>query len=162
MKPETERNQTELLRTAKQAACLGAGLCAAAGIGAGLMYFLDPHRGKARRTMVRDKCFSLARHGLKEVDHKLADLEHRTKGVLAEAKSIIYRGEDVPDPKLEARIRTRLGRCVDHPHSVQVTALDGRVILTGEVSERDAKRAETAARLTPGVKSVENLLELTT
>ncbi|MFN7931880.1 MAG: BON domain-containing protein [Bryobacteraceae bacterium] len=146
----------------KKAACLGAGMCAAAGLGAGLMYFFDPHRGRARRGMVRDKAFSLARLGLKEVDHKLADLEHRTKGVLAEAKAMLHLNEDVPDPKLEARVRTRLGRSVDHPHSVHVTALEGNVILTGEVSPRDAKRAETAARLTPGVKSVENLLERTT
>lgn len=146
----------------KKAACLGAGLCAAVGLGAGLMYFLDPHRGRARRGMVRDKCFSLARQGLKEVDHRLADVEHRTKGILAEAKAMLHGNEDVPDPKLEARVRTKLGRSVEHPHSVHVTALEGNVILTGEVSPRDAKRAETAARLTPGVKSVENLLERTT
>ncbi|MBL8179870.1 MAG: BON domain-containing protein [Bryobacterales bacterium] len=162
MQPESECRQSEWMDKAKKAAWLGAGLCAAAGLGAGLMYFLDPHRGKARRNMMRDKCFSLARHGLKEADHRLADFEHRAKGMVAEAKAILHRGEDTPDPKLEARIRSRLGRCVDHPHAVHVTSMEGRIILTGEVSPLDARRAETAARLTPGVKSVENLLELTT
>lgn len=147
---------------AKKAACLSAGLCAAAGLGAGLMYFLDPNRGKARRMYVRDKCSSLYRAGWKEIDHKVADLEHRTKGALAEVKSVLHGNEEVSDPKLEARIRTRLGRAVEHPHSVRVTALDGNVILTGDVTAKEAKRAEAAARLTAGVKSVENLLELTT
>lgn len=160
MKQETESKQAEWMGTAKKAACLGAGLCAAAGLGAGLMYFLDPHRGKVRRNMVRDKCSSLARHGLKGLEHKLADVEHRAQGVLAEVKSMVHRSDEVPDAKLEARIRSRLGRCIDHPHAVQVTALEGNVILTGEVSPVDSKRAETAARLTAGVKSVENLLEL--
>ena len=147
---------------AKKVACLGAGLCAAAGLGAGLMYFLDPNRGKARRMYVRDKCSSLYRAGLKEIDHKVADLEHRTKGALAEVKSVLHREEEVSDPKLEARIRTRLGRALEHPHSVRVTALDGNVILTGDVSIQEANRSETSAKRTPGVKSVENLCELRT
>ena len=162
MKQETECKQPEWMGTAKKAVFLSAGLCAAAGLGAGLMYFFDPNRGRVRRNMVRDKCFSLARTGLKGVEHTLADVEHRAKGVMAEVKSMVHRGEEVPDAKLEARIRSRLGRCIDHPHSVQVTALEGKVILTGEVTPMDARRAEAAAKLTAGVKSVENLLELTT
>jgi hypothetical protein len=148
-------------RNWKKGVLLGAGLCTAAGMGAGLMYLLDPTRGRARRSSIRDKCFSMVRHSLKEIDHKLTDVEHRAKGVLAEARSLLNNSVDIPDPKLEARVRTRLGRSVGHPHDVHVTALEGTVVLTGGVSARDAKRAEIAAKLTPGVKSVENLLELT-
>lgn len=155
------RRPESLAAKVKNAAYVSAGLCAAAGIGAGLMYFLDPNRGKLRRALIRDRFFSTYHKGLKVVEHKITDLENHVKGAAAEAKAVLH-SESVSDPKLEARVRTKLGHSIEHPHAVRVTALEGNVILTGEVSRDESARAERAARSTAGVKSVENLLELTT
>lgn len=139
-----------------------AGLCAAAGAGAGLMYFLDPSRGKVRRRLVADKVASAYHKGVRLLDHKIADVEHRATGALAELKHAVAgcAEQPVPDAKLVARVRTRLGRSIAHPHAVHVEAVQGRVVLTGEVAPEEARRAVAAAGKTPGVQAVENLLEL--
>lgn len=63
------------------------------GIGAGLMYLLDPRTGNRRRAILRDKI----RHGLHEGQDFLEDagrdLANRAQGVVAETRSW-FAGED--------------------------------------------------------------------
>ena len=51
------------------------------GIGAALMYVLDPERGKRRRALVRDKAVSLANQTGRAVAKKSRDLSNRAKGM---------------------------------------------------------------------------------
>src|ERR1700682_3078757 len=57
------------------------------GIGAGLMYLLDPERGRARRAIARDKAVSLANKTGDAVARHSRDIGNRAKGVAAEVRS---------------------------------------------------------------------------
>lgn len=59
------------------------------GLGAGLMYLLDPDGGRRRRALARDK----ALHGLKvggtALRGKSTDLGNRTRGLVAKTRSLL-------------------------------------------------------------------------
>jgi gas vesicle protein len=59
----------------------------AVGVGAAVMYLLDPDRGNQRRALLRDKAVKLNRQTRDAVSGKLQDVTNRTKGMLHEAKS---------------------------------------------------------------------------
>src|SRR3954451_6866138 len=90
-----------------------AGGLALVGLGAGLMYFLDPDRGRRRRALVRDQLV----HALHEIDDAIGvvsrDLDNRSRGALARIRTLAGRraGEEV----LAERVRSKLGRFVSHP-----------------------------------------------
>jgi hypothetical protein len=54
------------------------------GMGAGLMYILDPDRGRNRRAVARDKMMSAVNRTGKAIGSKTSNLMNRTKGVVAE------------------------------------------------------------------------------
>ncbi|MEP7132264.1 MAG: hypothetical protein ABI914_03815 [Acidobacteriota bacterium] len=61
------------------------------GVGAALMFVLDPERGRRRRAMARDKAVSLANRTGDMVARRSRDLANRAKGVAAEARSVFER-----------------------------------------------------------------------
>lgn len=61
---------------------LGLGLC----LGVGLMYYLDPGRGRRRRALVRDQAVHLKHETEDNVSGKAKDLSNRARGVVAEAR----------------------------------------------------------------------------
>lgn len=129
------------------------------GLGAGLMYLLDPDGGGRRRALARDKCV----HGLKVSGKALRttsiDLGNRTRGLVAEASSLLH-GSSTDDRKLEARVRSKLGRHVSQPSAIQVRCEDGRVILTGPVLSSEADKLLSKLKKVKGVHEVESQLEL--
>jgi osmotically-inducible protein OsmY len=136
-----------------------AGLITAAGIGAGFMYLFDPDSGKRRRAEIRDKAKHMNRVAIQAVGKTERDLRNHLRGAVAEISSF-GRSEEVSDDVLQARIRSKLGRLVSHPHAIEVRVVDGRAILTGPVlSHEEVPLVETVSGI-HGVKSVENLLEL--
>ncbi|AUX44167.1 uncharacterized protein SOCE26_056300 [Sorangium cellulosum] len=66
-----------------------AALTAALGIGAGLMYALDPEHGAQRRVNARDKAVDLAYQAGVLLDRSIGDLRHQGRGVLANASAIV-------------------------------------------------------------------------
>ena len=60
--------------------------------------------------------------------------------MLAQARSLFYRQEDVPDEVLLERVRNRLGHLVQHPQSITTTVEEGIVRLTGTVAREEKKR----------------------
>lgn len=57
------------------------------GIGAGLMYLLDPEKGNQRRALIRDKAGKLTRQTQATVSGKVKDLSNRAQGLLHESKT---------------------------------------------------------------------------
>jgi uncharacterized membrane protein len=133
---------------------LASGLAA----GAGLMFLLDPARGRRRRKLVRDKVRHEA-HAVSELIQKAQrDVEHRAQGLVSEVRARL-RSEDVDDDVIEARVRSRLGRLVSHPGAIHVTAHEGRVILTGPVLRREIEALLSGIKEVRGVQAVEPHLE---
>ena len=58
-----------------------------AGIGAGLMFLLDPQMGKRRRAVFRDKTVSFRRQASAAIDKTARDLRNRTYGTVVAFKS---------------------------------------------------------------------------
>jgi len=69
------------------------------GLGAGLMYLLDPDRGRRRRALMRDKTLSAWRRTGRAIRGTACDLGNRARGIVAEANAAFRRreGTDYPD-----------------------------------------------------------------
>ena len=73
-----------------------AALLGGIGLGAAVMYVLDPQGGRRRRALARDKAVSLANKTSQVVSARSRDLANRAKGVAAEARSIVVESGDQP------------------------------------------------------------------
>src|SRR6266487_3043724 len=111
-----------------KALTFGAGI----GIGTGVMYLLDPDRGKRRRARLRDKFASATRKTGEGVEVTARDLSNRARGIVTSIQSKFTSGE-TDDAVLIHRVRSRLGRIVSHPGAIEVTAEDGNVTLGGPI-----------------------------
>jgi len=129
------------------------------GLGAALMYVLDPERGKRRRAIVRDKTLSGARKTGDKIAARSRDRKNRARGVGAELKSLT-KSQETNDPILEERVRAELGRAVARPASIDVVAIAGTVILSGAVRTNELDELLSSVRGVPGVEDVENRLEV--
>lgn len=125
------------------------------GFGAGTiaMYFLDPNRGRRRRARVRDAAVHGAHLAARGAAATGRDALHRAQGVAAAARSLGRRGTS-DDAVLEARVRSKLGRLISHPHAVQVTAEHGVVTLRGDILDREADGLVRHVRKIAGVRDV--------
>ncbi len=129
------------------------------GLGAALMYVLDPERGKKRRATVRDKALSGANRAGSRLAARSRDVANRARGVAAEIGSLTKSGE-TNDQVLEERVRAELGRVVARPSSIEVGALAGTVVLSGAVRADEVDDLLSAVRGVAGVEDVENRLEV--
>lgn len=129
------------------------------GLGAGLMYLLDPDGGGRRRALCRDK----AVHGLKVSGKALRktsiDVSNRTRGLVANAGSLLRKG-DAEAQVLEARVRSKLGRHLSHPSAVHVQCEEDRVILSGPVLASELDKVLRKVKKVKGVHHVENQMEV--
>jgi osmotically-inducible protein OsmY len=127
------------------------------GIGAAIMYLFDPNRGRTRRAHARDKAKSLYSASGEVMSRTREDIRNRAKGVVATTKAWLE-SEPVDDSKLEARVRSKMGRYVSYPHAVQVRAQNGHIILEGSILAREVSKLLRCVNAIPGVQSVENRL----
>jgi uncharacterized membrane protein len=121
-------------------------------VGALLMYFLDPARGRKRRARLRDRTAHFGRELGKLANEASADTRHRAHGILERARGPAQ--PDAGDHVLEARVRSKLGRVVSHAHAIDV-AVDGAVAtLRGPILAREVDEAIRAVRHVPGIHDV--------
>jgi hypothetical protein len=138
----------------------GLALLGGLGLGALLMYVLDPERGARRRALARDKAVRLYNRTSDRVGARSRDLRNRTKGAAAKTRSLLQSDDIVSDDVLAERVRSRIGRSVSHPGALDVSARGGRIRLAGPVLEREVEDLIDTVRSTPGVAEVEDLLEV--
>jgi CBS domain-containing protein/uncharacterized protein YwbE len=127
-------------------------------LGAGVMYVLDPARGRTRRAKLRDKAASLYNDSTHYAGKVQRDLQNRATGAVASAKSKLKADEELSDQKLEARVRSCLGRATSHPHAIRVRAENGCVTLDGNVLTPEVRNVISAVRSVPGVREVQDHL----
>ncbi len=128
------------------------------GAGAGLMYLLDPDRGRRRRALLRDKATSAVHKLERGFDRTLRDLDHRAHGLAAEARAAVRPQGVVPDDVLESRIHAEVGRVVSHPGAIYVSCTNGTAIVAGLVLKEEAERLKAAVRNVKGVEKVNDWL----
>ncbi|WP_158633541.1 BON domain-containing protein [Tautonia sociabilis] len=128
------------------------------GLGAGLMYYLDPDCGRRRRARVRDQ-IEHRRHEIDTFSHKAArDLSNRVQGLASESWAMIT-PDGAPDSVVAERIRAALGRVVSHPRAIEVSVSDGRATLSGPVFADELGPLLAATAMTRGVRSVVDRLD---
>ena len=132
---------------------------ASLGVGAGIMYFGDPQKGRGRRARLRDSAVHRS-HMLRDAAGAASrDTEHRLAGIAARARAAVAHRPAPDDDVLAARVRSRLGRLVSHPGAIEVKATSGRVAVSGPVFEAELNQLLNGVRAVEGVIEIENLLE---
>ena len=135
-----------------------AALLGGIGLGAALLYLLDPDRGARRRALARDKAVHFGRVAGERLGARSRGLRNRAQGLAARArraKSEEVTGGDV----LEARVRSEIGRAARNPGAIHVAARGGRITLTGPVLAKEKEALIACAEAVPGVEQVEDRLE---
>ena len=129
------------------------------GLGAGLMYFLDPQHGERRRMMVRDRANRFVNDMDESINMAVQDARNRARGVLTEMTARLS-DETAPDWILEERVRSNFGRTTENTRGVTINSNEGRIYLTGHVLRGDEDSIVKAALRTRGVHGVENRLQV--
>jgi len=138
----------------------GFSILGALGIGAGLMYFLDPQVGNRRRSLIRDRATSVLNQSDRFIEKAGRDIRNRTRGLLAETTAMFSNRKGTSDWVLEERVRATVGRLSRHPSSIEVNANQGLVTLSGPILKDEVDRVVSGASKTRGVKEVNNRLEV--
>lgn len=133
-------------------------LAAGLGLGAALMYFLNPREGRGRRTRTRravgraaGAAGRAARSGAREL---------RQRGGRVAAGVGLSSGEDrSSDEVIAERVRSVIARSVSYPGSITMTVEQGNVVLAGPVIAREVERLLSRLRKVRGVRSVRSRLE---
>jgi hypothetical protein len=152
-KNKKERNKA--MNTVNKGLTFGVGV----GIGTGIMYLLDPDRGKRRRALLRDKCVSAQRKTGECIEVTARDLSNRARGIASSIQSR-FTSAETNDAVLVDRVRSKLGRIVSHPGAIEVAAENGNVTLNGPILEGEVDSLLSCVRWIPGVNDVANNLEV--
>jgi uncharacterized membrane protein len=128
------------------------------GLGAGLMYFLDPGRGARRRALMRDRLIHTSRVTGEVAGATGRDVAHRAAGVAARVRGSLER-DRVDDRVLLERVRSHIGRAVSHPRAIGVHVADGIVTLRGPILMDEVSDLLTAVEGIRGVRDLVNNLE---
>jgi len=137
----------------------GISMVAGAAVGATVMYFCDPHRGKARRAELQQKAGGVARQAGHEVAIKADDLLNRAKGVVAKADAAFERCEETIDDDVVAeRVRSHLGHITERASDIETEVVIGVVALRGTVSPDKHRHLVDDILTVPGVKGIRDLL----
>jgi len=126
-------------------------------LGAGLMFFLDPVRGRKRRARMNEAMAHAERHERELFGKASRDARHRAHGLVERVKH--RPSPDVPDQVIESRVRACLGRAVSHASALDVVVDGGRVTLRGPVLAHEADFTVRAVHRVPGVHHVVDQLE---
>jgi uncharacterized membrane protein len=121
------------------------------------MYWLDPDRGRRRRSVALDRATHVARIERELLGKALRDLEHRRQGIAYRARAL-FRTDEASDIVLGERVRAVLGRYSSHPRSIEVSVTEGVARLAGPTLARETARLLAAVAKVPGIQGVEDKL----
>lgn len=129
------------------------------GLGAALMYFFDPDRGTRRRHVAADQTGRSLRKVARRLRDQAADTRNHVRGTAVELGARL-RDEQIDDDVLVARVRAELGHHVQHTGAIEVSAANGRIVLSGPVLAGELSEVMRAVTGVRGVRGVENRLDV--
>lgn len=143
-------------------------LAAGAAIGALAVYYLDPHQGRRRRALLRDKLAHFRNVVTRELPQKASRrvrfLSGVAKGVRHNALELVHseNGRIEDDETLVARVRSEVLRDPRYkPGEIHVDAYEGCVTLRGQLDNpADIERLINATKHVEGVREVRSYLHL--
>jgi CBS domain-containing protein len=148
----SEQTKGEQARTSNGDKLLVGAACLS--LGAGIMYLLDPNRGRSRRATVQNRSAGLYRGIGRFAVKAQRDLQNRATGLVAEAKAKLRRENEVDDDILEARIRARLGHITAYSRAISIGVKKGCVTLHGPVPTDKIDDLVSAVGSVSGVREV--------
>ncbi|HWE94427.1 MAG TPA: YtxH domain-containing protein [Tepidisphaeraceae bacterium] len=133
-------------------------------VGAGLMYFLDPQRGRARRNVVSEKVGHFTRSTGQSMRATGQHLANRVRGTAykasRKAQNLTGMSGPVSSDQLVSRIRSEMGHIISNPSQVQLMAdTQGSVTVMGTCPADESEKLLVAIRAVPGVTDVINLMD---
>ena len=134
-------------------------LLAGLGLGAALMFFLDPDRGIRRRHLASDQAGRSLRKAARRLRDEATRAKDHAQGTALELGAR-FRGDSADADVLVARVRAELGHRVRHAGAIEVTAVDGRIILSGPVLADELDDAMRTVAAVRGVRGVDNQLDV--
>lgn len=137
----------------------GMSIVGGAGLGAGLMYFFDPDRGRRRRALIRDQAAHWSRKTREAAGTTARDVRNRSLGLTAAVSSWMTQRKPITDQVLKERVRSTLGMVMRHPASIEVEARNGVVTVSGPVLTDEVADILSAVRRVQGVADVRNRLQ---
>lgn len=137
-------------------------MCLASSLASGsLVYFMDPERGRRRRSMFRDRIMARARRIGRGLRTMWRGAAAETYGVSHKIVHLVPRPSDMTDDEtLRQRVESQLFRDRHVPKgNLSITAEHGMIILRGELDSpiEIAQLAERVGHMA-GVRGVQNLL----
>jgi hypothetical protein len=129
------------------------------GLGAALMYLLDPDRGNRRRAYVRDKAVCFANSKKDVLNVMTRDFVNRAQGFKHEVTHMLHHDE-ASDQVIRERVRSAMGRYTSHPSAISVSCRNGEITLRGPVLAHEVQSLVRRVRGVRGVQRVHNELEV--
>jgi osmotically-inducible protein OsmY len=136
-------------------------LLVGAGLGAALIYFLDPDRGRRRRLLIGDKAAKARRAGQRQASDAVGNARNHVQGVAAEVSGRME-DDEATDEQLVARVRAEMGRHVERARAIEVVADRGTVTLRGTALAAELPELVDAIAHVRGVNRVDNMLHVRT
>lgn len=130
-------------------------------LGAGLMYILDPERGRGRRAWLTNKASQILGDTGTTFRRTGRDLMNKAMEVAGQSQSSgASSGEDTDGERLLQTIRAEAGNLLTRPTDVQfMTDSSGAVTVYGRVSHGEEDKLLKAIHALPGVREIINRLE---
>ena len=130
------------------------GCCA---MGVGLMYLMDPERGRARRAWLSDTVSGFVRNTGRTFYRTGKDLSNRVTRAESNSRS----GGPASSEQLLENVRSEIARVAPNNRHIDIMAdVNGSVTLTGAIRPEDADRIIAAVEDVPGVNLVINRLNV--
>ena len=133
-------------------------ILASMGIGAALMYFLDPVSGRRRRWQIADQVAGAGRSVSDATGNAMSAAVSRTRGYLSRARQLVTREPAVDDATLVERVRVALAQVIPDSHALEVRAHEGAVTLKGPVRADQIEEIVACVEHVEGVGEVDNRL----
>jgi len=128
--------------------------------GAATMYYLDPHGGRRRRALARDKLVAWSHDAGELAQRGSRRAANRLRGMAAAQRARRHESPPQSDEQLRERVRARLGHAIRYPGAIDVEAKEGTITLSGPVLAEDLSSLLRSVWGVTGVADVDNRLSV--